>query len=229
MVPILYRDDSLILCLKKPGILSQPAPGREESMLSLLSQQEGGEVFPVHRLDREAAGVMVFARTSAAAARLSEDIRLGRMEKEYLSVVQGIPLERAGTLRDLLFKDSARGRSYVVRRMRKGVKEASLSYRTVAERGAHTLVLIRLHTGRTHQIRVQFSSRGMPLLGDVRYGGERREGGAIALWSWRLKLPGHDVQALPQGPLWEAFAPLPSPQELLALWETELPPSPEGR
>ena len=178
-------------------------------MLSLLSRQEGGEVFPVHRLDREAAGVMAFARTSAAAARLSEDIRLGRMEKEYLAVVQGIPLERAGTLRDLLFKDSARGRSYVVRRMRKGVKEASLSYHVLSSQEGRSLVQVRLHTGRTHQIRVQFSSRGMPLIGDRRYGGPAAE--AIALWSWRLCFPHPDTGeamvfcCVPEGGLWQPF------------------------
>ena len=219
MVPILYRDNSLLICLKKPGILSQPAPGRRESMLSLLAAQEGGEVFPVHRLDREAGGVMVFARTAPAAARLSEAIRLGQTDKEYLAAVRGVPDESAGLLRDLLFHDSARGRSYVVRRMRKGVREAALSYRVVSEKDGYALVLIRLHTGRTHQIRVQFSSRGMPLLGDVRYGGKRTGDGAIGLWSWRLRIPGHDVRALPEGPLWEPFAPLPSQEDLLALWD----------
>ena len=163
MISILHLDPSLVICVKPAGILSQPSPRSEESMLSLLAARCGGEIFPVHRLDRETGGVMVFARTQCAAACLSQAM---------------------GVLKDLLYTDQARGKSFVVQRMRKGVKEAELSYEVLAAGEAHSLLRIELHTGRTHQIRVQFSSRRLPLVGDAKYGGER---GELALWCAALR------------------------------------------
>ena len=186
MISILHQDKSVIVCVKPTGILSQSSPSCSESMLSLLSAQCGGEVFPVHRLDRETGGLMVFARTQAAAASLSAAIAEKRFQKEYLCIVQGRPTDPSGTLRDLLFKDSARGKSFVVQRMRKGVKEAVLDYEVISARAGHTLLRVKLHTGRTHQIRVQFSSRKLPLLGDRKYGGSGNE---LALWSCSLSFP----------------------------------------
>ena len=209
MIPILYQDHSILVCQKPVGILSQPSPDCAESMLSLLSGQCGGQVFPVHRLDRGVGGVMVFARTSGGAAALSRAIQQGNLVKEYLCIVQGCPEEAEGTYQYLLFKDSSRNKTFVVRRMRKGVKEASLSYHVLSSQEGRSLVQVRLHTGRTHQIRVQFSSRGMPLIGDRRYGGPAAE--AIALWSWRLCFPHPDTGeamvfcCVPEGGLWQPF------------------------
>ena len=208
MLSILTGDSSLIFCIKPPGILSQAAPGQEESMLTLLQAQLGGPVWPIHRLDRGVGGVMVFARTQPAAAALSQAVAQHLVQKEYLAILCGRPEQEEGELRDLLYKDSARGKSFVVYRMRKGVKEASLSYRLLAEAEGRSLVLIRLHTGRSHQIRVQFASRGMPLIGDGKYGGGS---GAIGLWSCRLTCPGYRgirpfrVSAAPEGSLWIPF------------------------
>lgn len=209
MVPIFFEDDSILVCEKPAGILSQSSPGCEESMLSILEKQAGGTFYPIHRLDRGVGGVMVFARTPKAAAALSQAVQQRTLEKEYLCIVQGCPEAPEGVYRDLLFKDSSRNKSFVVTRMRKGVKEASLGYRVLEQQGDTTLVLVKLHTGRTHQIRVQFSSRKMPLLGDTRYGGRAGEG--IALWSYRLAFShprtGEQLSfsKVPSGGIWDTF------------------------
>ena len=184
MISILHLDPSLVICIKPAGILSQPSPHSEESMLSLLAARCGGEIFPVHRLDRETGGVMVFARTQRAAACLSQAMARREVRKIYCCVVSGHPLPERGVLKDLLYTDRARNKSFVVQRMRKGVKEAALSYEVLAAGEAHSLLRIELHTGRTHQIRVQFSSRRLPLVGDAKYGGER---GELALWCAALR------------------------------------------
>ena len=179
-------------------------------MLALLPAQCGGRAYPVHRLDRGVGGVMVFARTRQAAAALSQSVQQGKLTKEYLCVVSGAPEAAEGVLQDLLFHDSGRNKTFVVRRMRKGVKEASLSYRVLGTAEGRSLVHVRLHTGRTHQIRVQFASRGMPLLGDRKYGGAPAE--QIALWSCRLSFPHPDTGAAldfrqaPEGAVWQDFS-----------------------
>ena len=186
MISILYEDGRLFVAVKPAGVLSQPSPRQEESMLSLLSEQRGGTVYPVHRLDRETGGVMVFARTRSAAAALSEAMARREAEKVYCCVVSGCPRPERGELRDLLYTDRGRGKTFVVQRMRKGVREASLSYETVAAAGGRSLLRVVLHTGRTHQIRVQFASRKLPLAGDGRYGGGP---GELALWCAGLAFP----------------------------------------
>lgn len=181
-VRILFNDPAAAVCVKPVGADSQ------RDMPALLQAQLEGGFFCVHRLDRDAGGIMVYARTAADAAALSRAIAEGRLEKAYLAVCSGAPAERTGELRDLLFHDAKRNKTFVVDRRRRGVREAALRYRVLAEHEGCSLVLIRLLTGRTHQIRVQFASRGLPLLGDAKYGSRIRTGG-IALWSACLQFP----------------------------------------
>ena len=157
-------------------------------MPQLLAAQLGCEVFPVHRLDQAVGGVMVYAKTAQEAAHLTQAMGQGSMQKTYLAVLTGCPAERAGTLEDLLFHDRVKNKTYVVRRPRGGVKQARLHYEILAEQDGLSLARIRLETGRTHQIRVQFASRGLPLLGDGKYG-SRDNRCACALWSYRLSFP----------------------------------------
>ena len=186
-IEILFQDQSILVCLKPPGVLSETG-----GMPELLEKAAGGSVFCVHRLDRAVGGVMVYARTKEAAAALSAAIAAGRMEKRYLAVVCGRPDEEKGSLKDLLYHDPAHNKSFVVRRMRRGVREAELSYETLesAEVDGNMLSLlsVTLVTGRSHQIRVQFASRSLPLAGDGRYGSPVRDCD-IALWSHSLAFP----------------------------------------
>ena len=167
---ILFEDDSLIVCVKPVGVLSQEAPDRP-NMVAFLREGTGSEVFPVHRLDREVGGVMVFAKTKAAAASLSAQIAAHTFQKIYLARVHGVPEPPQGSWEDLLFKDSAKNKVFVVKRERKGVKKAKLDYEVLSvDECGNALVRVELFTGRTHQIRVQFASRKHPLLGDGKYG-----------------------------------------------------------
>lgn len=179
-IPILFCDDSLVVCLKPAG-----ADSEKEMPFHLSAQLGAAEVFCVHRLDRGVGGVMVYALKKEAAAGLSRQMAGGTFWKEYLAVVHGRPEADADTLRDLLYYDRAHGKSYVVTRKRAGVKEASLSYRVLGSTEGFSLLTVRLHTGRTHQIRVQFASRRMPLAGDTRYGSPQRNC-PVALWSRAL-------------------------------------------
>ena len=170
---ILYSDKHLAVCVKPVGLDS------EAEVPAALKTALGGEIYPIHRLDKNVGGVMVYARTKAAAASLSRQIQDGTMVKEYVAQVHGTPPE-SGDWTDLLFKDSRKNKVFVVNRKRAGVKEARLSYQLL-KAGADSLVKIRLFTGRTHQIRVQFASRKFPLLGDHKYGA-RDELGAPRLF-----------------------------------------------
>lgn len=187
---ILFEDNEIIVCIKPVGILSQEDISGKKSMISVLSEHTGGTVFALHRLDREVGGVMVYAKTKNAAARLSTDIANHSFKKEYIALVHGSPQEPKGEMRDLLFKDSRKNKSFVVKRVRKGVKEALLEYNVLEtfeqEGEIYSSVKVLLHTGRTHQIRVQFSSRKMPLAGDRKYGGKDNFK-SIALWSYSLE------------------------------------------
>jgi 23S rRNA pseudouridine1911/1915/1917 synthase len=179
---VLGQTDEFIVCIKPRGIVSQGAQG---DMLSLLREETGREVYPVHRLDRETAGVMVFAFTPAAAARLSAQITRGEIKKRYYAVTKAGLRPESGEMTDLLFRDKAKNKTYVVKRERKGVRQAKLEYSLVCEKNGYALWEILLHTGRTHQIRVQFSSRGYPLAGDRRYGGEKAE--SLGLFAFSLE------------------------------------------
>ena len=186
---ILYEDHWLAVAVKPVGVLSEDDP-RGASMPELLrrhyqSRGQNDYVATVHRLDRIVGGVMLFSRRREITGKLAAAVQDREITKEYLAVLRGHPAEPSGTLTDLLFRDAAHNKSYVVDRMRKGVREASLDYRELERTDALTLVSVRLHTGRTHQIRVQFASRGLPLLGDIRYG-SKDPACAAALWSHRL-------------------------------------------
>ncbi len=167
-IEILYRSHDLLICVKPAGVLSQSGTSGQKSMISLLESQTGCRVYPVHRLDREVGGVMVYALSRTAAGNLSQQIQSGQMVKEYLAVTNGIPSQSEGLLTDLLFHDRVRNKTFVVDRKRKGVKEARLMYRVLQTSPSQSLIQVRLLTGRTHQIRVQFASRGTPLSGDAR-------------------------------------------------------------
>jgi len=191
---ILYDDESITVCIKPYCVLSQPDKTENDNMIGLLAKHYNNAFTPksVHRLDFGVGGVMVYAKTNEAAAYLSEAVRNNNMKKEYIAVVCGIPEESEGIYKDLLFKDSSKNKSYVVDRMRRGVKEASLEYKVLetvqTDRGPMSLVWIKLHTGRTHQIRVQFASRKTPLFGDGKYGSSKNSK-KTALWSYKLTFP----------------------------------------
>jgi 23S rRNA pseudouridine1911/1915/1917 synthase len=184
---ILYKDRHIAVCVKPVGVISEDA-----GMPTLLREQLGGEAYCVHRLDMVVGGVMVYALNKKAAAKLSAYIAGDMLTKEYLAVVEGIPNPDEGYMDDLLLKDSAKGKSYVVQRMRKGVKDARLQFKVLQSvatvNGTYSLVWVRLVTGRFHQIRVQFASRKHPLVGDGKYGSKCNRC-TPALWAWRLTFP----------------------------------------
>lgn len=177
---ILYSDKNYAVCLKPVGLDS------ESEVPAALKESLGGGIFPIHRLDKNVGGVMVYARTRQAAAALSRAVQEGTMVKEYVAMVHGTPPE-TGDWEDFLWKDSQKNKVFVVKRERKGVKKARLEFKTLVT-GEESLVRIRLHTGRSHQIRVQFSSRGFPLVGDHKYG-SRDEKTAPMLFSCCLSFP----------------------------------------
>ena len=177
---ILYSDRNLAVCVKPVGLDS------ENEVPAGLKEALGGEIFPIHRLDKNVGGVMVYARTKSAAAALSKSVQEGTMVKEYVARVHGTPPE-SGDWTDLLWKDSSKNKVFVVKRERRGVKRARLEFRRLTA-GDESLVRIRLHTGRSHQIRVQFSTRGFPLVGDHKYG-SRDEKTAPMLFSCCITFP----------------------------------------
>ena len=182
---LIYVDDAIVVCVKPSGAKSTDEPGGVPELVREALGAPKAQVRTVHRLDQVVSGLMVLARTEAAASELSRQIRDREFEKEYLAVVHGGPEEESGTLRDLLYRDKARRMTMVAEAPAKGVQEAILDYWVQARKPDMTRVRILLHTGRTHQIRVQFASRGMALVGERKYSTLPDEC-PIALWSHRL-------------------------------------------
>ena len=178
---VLFEDKNLIVTIKERGLLSEEHESKP-NMVRSLKEVTGGEIYPVHRLDKDVGGVMVYAKTKSAAASLSAQAGDRTMKKTYLAILHGKPQEESGTLEDLLFFDKGKNKSFVVKKERRGVKKALLNYRVISQKDGNALTEIELLTGRTHQIRVQFASRKMPLFGDRRYGA-KDESRIIALWS----------------------------------------------
>ena len=182
---IIYQDKDIVVCVKPPRVLSTDEPGGVPELVRQALGDPNANVRTVHRLDRTVSGLMVLARRSKAASELSRQIREGLFQKEYLAVVHGAPEEENGTLRDLLLRNKAERKTYVVTEPGKDVQEAILHYQTLDRGDGMSRLRIQLETGRTHQIRVQFSSRGLPLVGDRKYG-NGEDDCEIALWSYRL-------------------------------------------
>ena len=179
---IIYQDRDIIVCVKPPRVLSTDEPG---GLPDMVRQELGVDnVRTVHRLDRVVSGLMVLARSKKAAAELSRQIREGEFQKEYMAVVHGTT-EPAGTLRDLLLRNKQERKTYIVTEPAKDVQEAILHYQTLNTCNGLSRVRIQLETGRTHQIRAQFSGRGWPLVGDQKYS-TLQDPCEIALWSYCL-------------------------------------------
>lgn len=182
---ILYQDANILVCIKPARVLSTDEPGGLPELVREYLGDPKADVRTVHRLDRVVSGVMVLARNADAASELSRQIREDQFRKEYLAVVHGRPENPEGTLHDLLARDKARRMTFVAEAPGKGVQEAALSYRVLEYANGMSLVRVRLHTGRTHQIRVQFSSRGMPLVGERKYA-VWNDPCELALWSAKI-------------------------------------------
>ena len=182
---LVYRDNDIVVCVKPARVLSTDEPGGVPELVREALGDPKADVRTVHRLDRVVSGLMVLARNAAAASELSRQIREDRFEKDYLAVVHGCPEGDMGKFYDLLGRDKARRMTFVAREMAKGIQPASLGYRVLNKKNGMSRVRIKLETGRTHQIRVQFASRGMPLVGERKYG-TLEDPCEIALWSYRL-------------------------------------------
>lgn len=196
---ILYSDREIAVCIKPVGL------DAEAEVPAELKKILGGEIFPIHRLDKNVGGCMVFARTKPAAAALSRAVQDGAMVKEYTALVHGTPPEQ-GDWEDFLWKDSAKNKVFAVKKERKGVKKARLEFTRLTDSDP-ALVRIRLHTGRSHQIRVQFASRGFPLVGDHKYG-SRDSASAPLLYSCRIRFPWKgETRIFESHPAWGAENP----------------------
>ena len=182
---IVYLDEDILVCLKPARVLSTDEPGGVPDLAREALGDPKADIRTVHRLDRVVSGLMVLARSAQAASELSRQIREDEFEKEYLAVLHGCPEADTGTLIDLLGRDKARKMTYVAQEPGKGIQEAILDYQVLDQAESFSRVKIQLRTGRTHQIRVQFASRGMPLVGERKYS-EQNDPCEIALWSHRL-------------------------------------------
>lgn len=180
---LIHVDRDIVVCIKPPRVVSTDEPG---GLPDLVREALGdSNIRTVHRLDRVVSGLMVLARTKKSASELSRQIMAGDFDKEYLAVIHGIPEAAEGTLRDLLLRNKQERKTYVVTEPGKDIQEAILNYRVISGTDTLSKVRIELVTGRTHQIRAQFSSRGLPLVGDRKYGSQD-DSCDIALWSHRI-------------------------------------------
>ena len=192
---ILHEDNHVIVVLKPQNVPCCPDESADDNLLDCVKRyikkkyDKAGNAFVglVHRLDRPTGGVMVFAKTSKAASRLSEQMKNGGFEKRYLAVLCGCPSKKKATLENYLRKNSVNNTVYVCTQTEEGAKFASLDYEIKNESSGLSLAEINLHTGRTHQIRVQISSINCPVYGDMRYGGEKAVKGRLALWAFSLR------------------------------------------
>lgn len=191
---ILYEDNHVIVVLKPQGVPSCGDESGDDSLLEMVRRyikviyDKPGNVYVglVHRLDRPTGGVMVFAKTSKAAARLSAQMKEGDFEKKYLAVLVGTPKESSATVVNYLKKNPLNNMVYICTQTEEGAKLASLDYRVLEDKIKISLVEVKLHTGRTHQIRVQMAGLSHPVFGDMRYGGETARKGNLALWAYSL-------------------------------------------
>ncbi len=191
---ILYEDNHIIVVLKPQNVPSQGDESKDKDLLTMVKEyikvtyQKPGNVYVglIHRLDRPTGGVMVFAKSSKAAGRLSEQMKSGDFEKKYLTVLSAMPRERKAVLTHYLKKNAVNNMVYVSSQATDGAKMAQLDYTVIDEKEALVLTEVRLHTGRSHQIRVQMNAIGCPVYGDMRYGGEKAKKGYLALWAYYL-------------------------------------------
>lgn len=184
---ILFEDNDIIVINKPSGISSEADVTKGNNVLTVLMDNGyKGELYTVHRLDMSVGGVMVYAKNKSSAAKLSLLIQENKLTKYYLAVCGGLSDEKEGMMEDILFKDSSKQKSFVVKKERKGTKKASLHYEVLDSVDDTTLCKIHLHTGRFHQIRCQFASRKMPLLGDGKYGSKDNKSKGIALFSYLI-------------------------------------------
>lgn len=186
-IPILYEDRRILVCLKPPGVVSTDQPGGLPDLLRRQLGQGEACLRTVHRLDQPVGGVMVLARSRKAAQLLGQQVAGHTLRKGYLAVLGGIPEGEMGTFRDFLGYDRSGRRAYVAAQPGREVRQAALRYRVLDAVGGAALVWVTLETGRTHQIRIQFASRGLPLVGDGKYGGPGCAMEGIALWSHTLE------------------------------------------
>ena len=182
---LIYLDKDIVVCIKPARVLSTDEPGGLPDLIREALGNPKSDIRTVHRLDRVVSGVMVLARNGKAASELSRQIREDEFHKEYLAVLHGSPEETSGTLRDLLGRDKARKMTFVATEPGKGIQEAVLNYEVLNQTEYFSRVKVHLHTGRTHQIRVQFASRGFPLVGERKYS-TLEDPCEIALWSHKI-------------------------------------------
>lgn len=184
MIDIIFEDKHICICKKMPGMISEFSDS-DTSLAKMLSEQIKSDIFVLHRLDKPVGGAIIYAKTKAAASAFSKMIQENSLEKEYITVIDGKPENLNGTLTHLLFRDKQKNKTYVVKRMRKGVKEAKLNYEVIGTNDSHSLIKVHLITGRTHQIRAQFAAEKTPVTGDGKYGSKDNKC-TTALWSHKL-------------------------------------------
>ena len=182
---IIYYDNNIIVCIKPAGVISTDEEGGMPQLLREALGDENADIRAVHRLDQVVSGLMVYAQSNAAASELSRQIRCGEFHKSYLAVVHGVPEERKGRFEDILLRSKEKRKTFVINKPARGAQNAILDYELLGSNGERSLVAIELITGRTHQIRAQFSHRRLPLLGDRKYGASE-DNCRIALWSYSL-------------------------------------------